>query len=243
MTPNYKDDFCEAYLGDCRRIVPDLDGVFDMVLTDPPYSSGGQFRGDRCVGSTRSKYQSSKTLKRYPEFTGDTMDQRAYAAWTEQWASICRAKLKPGGLFACFSDWRQLPTLTDALQMAGLTWRGIAVWDKTPATRPVLGRPRAQCEHIAWGTNGPHKPNGKPIPGCFTYSVFKEPKRHMTEKPVAVCDWLLGLCPEGGRVLDPFMGSGTTLKAARDRGIHAVGIEMQPEIFDIAVERLNECPT
>ena len=46
MTPYYQDSAVTIYHGDCREIVPTL-GPVDAVVTDPPYSSGGQFRGDR----------------------------------------------------------------------------------------------------------------------------------------------------------------------------------------------------
>ena len=64
---------------------------------------------------------------------------------------------------------------------------------------------------------------------------------HPTVKPVALMRYLIRLiCPQGGLILDPFMGSGTTLIAARDEFVRAVGIERDPEFCDIARTRLRQ---
>ena len=110
------------YLGDCRDILPTLPKV-DAVITDPPYSSGGQFRGDR-MGATSAKYQSTEHRGLYPEFQGDTRDQRAYLMWCSLWLGIALEKTKQGGVLACFTDWRQLPTTTDAVQCGGVGMEG-----------------------------------------------------------------------------------------------------------------------
>jgi len=63
---------------------------------------------------------------------------------------------------------------------------------------------------------------------------------HPTVKPLAVVSWLIKLaCPEGGLVLDPFMGSGTTGKACKNVGRNFLGIEMNPEYFLIAEKRVG----
>ncbi|WP_322106964.1 hypothetical protein [Paraburkholderia sp. J41] len=69
------------YLGDALSVLPQLSGI-DALITDPPYSSGGQFRSDRAQ-DTRTKYvQSNSTSQRLPDFSGDNWDQRAFAYWT-----------------------------------------------------------------------------------------------------------------------------------------------------------------
>lgn len=61
-----------------------------------------------------------------------------------------------------------------------------------------------------------------------------------TVKPLALMEWLVTLItPPGGTVLDPFAGSGTTLEAARNVGIHATGIELDPEHVQLIHARLN----
>lgn len=61
--------------------------------------------------------------------------------------------LKDGAPVLLFTDWRKLPLTTNALQIAGFTWRGITV-GKTEGVRPQLGRFRNQAEYIVWGSKG-----------------------------------------------------------------------------------------
>ncbi len=105
------------YHGDCLDVLPDLNGI-GAIVTDPPYSSGGAFRGDRVQG-TLVKYVNSDTFAYRPEFAGDTRDQRSFAAWCALWLNAARYAAIVGAPVASFSDWRQLPTMTDAIQAAG----------------------------------------------------------------------------------------------------------------------------
>lgn len=142
----------DLYRGDCLAVLPGITGPFDAVVTDPPYSSGGQSKGDR-ARSTGCKYLNSGQAK-YPDFLGDTKDQRSYLHWSALWMGLCFERMAEGGLMIVFSDWRQLPVTTDAMQAAGVTWRGIAVWDKTGGARPYKGGFRSQAEYIVWGSKG-----------------------------------------------------------------------------------------
>ena len=72
------------YRGDALEILPTLDRRFAAVLADPPYCSGGTHAGDR-TKITSAKYQSSDHRGLYPEFAGDTRDQRSFLAWSTLW--------------------------------------------------------------------------------------------------------------------------------------------------------------
>ena len=63
---------------------------------------------------------------------------------------------------------------------------------------------------------------------------------HPTQKPLALMKWCIGLVPEAKTVLDPFMGSGTTLVAAKLLGLRAVGIEINEQYCEAAVQRLRQ---
>jgi site-specific DNA-methyltransferase (adenine-specific) len=63
---------------------------------------------------------------------------------------------------------------------------------------------------------------------------------HPTQKPVALMEWCLGFLPDAKTILDPFMGSGTTLVACQRLGRHGIGIEMDPGYFDIACRRVDQ---
>ena len=80
MKPYYDEDGITIYHGDCFDILHDLDGI-GAVITDPPYSSGGAFRGDRAQQTSR-KYVNSGTAAYRPEFAGDNRDQRSFLIWS-----------------------------------------------------------------------------------------------------------------------------------------------------------------
>lgn len=65
-------------------------------------------------------------------------------------------------------------------------------------------------------------------------------KVHPTQKPIAVMEWCLGFLPNSKSILDPFMGSGTTLVACAKMGRQGIGIELDPDYFDIACKRVEE---
>ena len=134
--------------GDCLRLMRQMqDGVFDAVITDPPYASGG---------STPA----------------------------EDWLNEAYRLCKPGAPICLFIDWRQLPSMTDALQRSGWIWRGIAVWDKVTC-RPQKGRFRQQAEFIVWGSKEgmPLQRNVGCLPGVFRYTNPANAGRiHVTEK-------------------------------------------------------------
>jgi site-specific DNA-methyltransferase (adenine-specific) len=216
------------------------DACVDAVITDPPYSSGGQFRGDRMQG-TGVKYTNSDTQVERPEFHGDNRDQRSFLAWATLWLSECLRVARPGAPLVVFSDWRQLPIMTDAIQAGGWVWRGIAPWDKTEASRPRMGFFRAQCEYMVWGTAGATNDERDQavgvLPGCFRHGVLQADKFHPTGKPTALLLDVVRVAVGGGLVLDPFAGSGTTLVAALRTGRRAIGFELSAEYSALASER------
>lgn len=217
------------------------DNSVDLILTDPPYSSGGAFAGDR-RSRTGTKYTSTSYTGAYslPDFSGDNMDQRAFTEFNRQVFAKCREKTKPEGVLATFIDWRNLPALSDAVQAAGWTWRGLAIWHK-PNGRPHKGRYRNESEFIVWASNGP-MPFDRGVgclPGYYKYSnVQSKDRTHQTEKPLQLIADLLEIVPAGAVVLDPFMGSGTTAVACLRTGRNFIGFELSKEYHAIAMGRI-----
>lgn len=210
------------------------------VLTDPPYSSGGQFRGDRATGSN-AKYINRENQSKYDlEFAGDNRDQRSWAFWCEIWLRKCFRIVRPGGTLSCFVDWRQLPALTDAVQAAGWTWRGIVPWDKTEGTRPQLGRFRAQAEYVVWGSKGalPLDRDVPCLPGVIKCPVLGRSKEHPTEKPTDMLRIVSRFVSPGETIIDPFAGSGDHGVAAILEGHPYLGCEVVPGYAAMAQSRV-----
>ena len=102
------------------------------------------------------------------------------------------------------------------------------VWDKVQPE----DFSSAMCEQ-AWTTlSGPAK--------LFSRRVVSYSKEHPTQKPLELMHWCLNFAPEASTILDPFMGSGTTLRAAKDLGRKAIGIEIEEKYCEIAAKRLAQ---
>jgi len=237
----YSDDRVDLYGGDSLAVLASLPtGEIDAVVSDPPYSSGGMVRGDRS-GGTISKYVTSQNTQRdtLTEFTGDNRDQRAYAYWSALWMGEALRATKPGGILIAFTDWRQLPATTDAIQAGGWIWRGIVPWVK-PSFRPQSGRFGAQCEYVVWGSAGPMETDYTlPSHRGFFQANSPRSREHITQKPLDVMRSLVKIAPEGGAVLDPFMGSGTTGVAAVLEGRKFIGVEMTEHYAEVARQRIT----
>ena len=212
------------------------------IVSDPPYSSGGAFRADRCNSNATAKYINKEQQANYAEdFAGDSRDQRAWAVWVELVLRKALRVVEPGGVCAISVDWRQLATLTDAMQVAGWILRGIVPWDKTQACRPVLGRFRAQCEYWVWGSNGRLglDRNAPVLPGCLRFPVSRD-KTHPTQKPVEMLRMVSRIVERGRPIIDPFSGSGAHGVAAVLEGHPFLGCEMVPHYAESGSRWLAE---
>jgi len=104
------------------------------------------------------------------------------------------------------------------------------VWDKGQRDFSL-----ADCE-FAWTSQ-------QKAARVFNYARGKallDGKEHPTQKPVALMEWCLGFLPDAKTILDPFMGSGTTLVACAKLGRKGIGIELDPDYFEIACKRVRE---
>jgi len=108
------------------------------------------------------------------------------------------------------------------------------VWDKINGSTDF-----ADCE-LAW-TNYGTAVRQKRHQWYGMLRKGKEKRWHPTQKPLEIIAWCISLCPNDPQtILDPFMGSGTTLRAAKDLGRKAVGIEIEEKYCEIAVQRLQQ---
>lgn len=242
--PFWSDEHTTVYCGEALDILRRMPTASaDAVITDPPYSSGGLMRSDRNL-KTSDKYVLTGTAIERPEFFGDNRDQRSFLVWCTLWMSECLRVVKPGGYFFSFTDWRQLPSVTDAVQCGGWIWKGIVPWDKLGG-RPVMGWFRSQCEYVVVATSGAMGDEQERdvkvcAPGLYRHRVKQSEKHHITGKPVQLMQFLMSVLPPAAVVIDPFAGSFTTLLAAKNLGMKSIGMEMSPALCRVGVDRLSQ---
>jgi site-specific DNA-methyltransferase (adenine-specific) len=240
VRPYYEHGGITIYHGEAREVLGVLPaGSIGGVVTDPPYSSGGQYRTDRANRSAQDKYLDGDRAL-LPDFSGDNRDQRGFLAWASLWMGELLAVVVDGAPMFAFTDWRQLPTMTDAVQCGGWNWQGLFVWDKCNG-RPQKNRPTQSVEYIVYAVAGQVRQEPFVCPAAIIRAAVPntDDRQHVTEKPVEAILHLLPLVT-GAVVLDPFMGSGTTLRAAKDLGRKAIGIEIEERYCEIAAKRLSQ---
>ena len=221
--PYYDEDGITIYCGDCREILPHLPKV-DLVLTDPPYSSGGFQESGKSSGSIGTR--STETIQL------DNLSTRGYERLMREVLRWCN---QADEIFL-FTDWKMWISAFDSLEGAGWRVRNMLVWDKL---QMGMGLPwRNQHELIAYGKRTP----AQMLDGSQG-NVLQCPRsgnqNHPTEKPCDLLKRLIGNT-DADTILDPFMGSGTTLVAAKQLGRRAIGIELEERYCEIAVQRLAQ---
>ena len=166
MKPFFEDPALTLYQGDALAVLQSFPPLcVDAVITDPPYSSGGLMLSAR-QADPAVKYQNNGTVKTYPPMFGDNRDQRSFIMWATLWLAECWRVARDGSPLLMFSDWRQLPAMTDAVQAAGWTWRGVVVWHKRTG-RPLRGEFRREAEFVIFASKGRLGYRGpRCLPGC-----------------------------------------------------------------------------
>jgi DNA modification methylase len=213
-----------------------------LGLTDQPYNvpiAGHVTKGDH---------------REFPMASGEMTDEQ-FLAFNQAWIAAALPHVDDGGLIGSFIDWRGLPTLHAAAIGAGVTAMNLIVWVKTNAGLGSLYRSQhelfalykkgtaSHVNNIQLGKTGRWRSNIWTYPGAS--SVGSDSRGglqfHPTVKPEAMCaDAILDLSNRGEIVLDPFLGSGSTLIAAQRTGRRCFGIELDPLYVDVAVRRFRE---
>lgn len=254
MKPFYKDELARVYCGDAREVLAELPmGCFDLAFFDPPYSSGARRDAARSVrGSMLRKPQHMKPVEKLlgadliallrdrPEwFEFDTMTTWGFSWFLRGLMLDLRRRLPKGGHAYLFSDWRQGPNVFGLCESAGYRVNHQLVWDKI--TFGMGAYYRNQHELITFASVGQPRALLRADRG----SVFhhKAPhasvRLHQTEKPVPLLREILETV-NFKRVIDPFMGSGSTLVAAKQLGRKSIGIDIDPVACAIAAKRLEQ---
>ncbi|HYH38267.1 MAG TPA: DNA methyltransferase, partial [Azospirillum sp.] len=217
--------------GDCveaMRTLPDCS--VDVVLTDPPFSSGATREAGK-TGFNKTMTRGTKAEGRDRWFGSDSLSTSGISFLLRACALEWQRVLVPGGHCLVFTDWRMAAhfgdamRLGDAIESADLRRAGLLVWDKEVFG---LGRCfRNQHELILHFTKGVgREPLRRDVGNVIACKPVRKGATHPTEKPVALLETLLSVvCPEGGTVLDPFFGSASSGAAAVGTGRRWIGVE------------------
>ncbi len=222
--PYYEHAGITIYHGDCREVLPTV--TADAVITDPPFSA-------HTHGNAKTNRGGGRAVKAIAFAPLSIDDVRALLA------SLGAAST---GWVVASLDWRHASAL-DAQPPDGLRLMRVGVWVKpNPMPQISADRPAQGWEAIAYLHRADRKPSwfGGGSHGNFWLPV-QQSNEHPTQKPLTMLHSLVErFSPVGGTVLDPFMGSGTTLVAAKNLGRRAIGIEVDERYAEIAARRLSQ---
>jgi DNA modification methylase len=182
------------------------------------------------------------------------MTEAEFEAFLVAIVLVLAANCRDGALLYICMDWRHLSELLAAGRAAGLAYKNLCVWAKDNAGMGSLYRSQHELvglfkkgsaphrNNVELGKHGRHRSNVWRYPGVNSFGRRGEEGNllalHPTVKPVAlVADALLDCSARGELVLDPFLGSGTTLMAAERVGRRCAGIEMDPLYVDTIIRR------
>ena len=227
-TPYYEQDGITIYHGDCREILPLIEpGSIDLVLTDPPYSD----RTHNSVRSNSSKATAGNCVITFAPVTTDEL-RSVYTLVSR----IARRWVVSTMDYATAFEFEQCPP-------DGLRMMRIGVWVKTnPMPQISADRPGQGWEAIAYlhKSGAAAEWNGGGRSGNYILPVEQSTGHPTAKPPLMIRDLIQRFSNDGDLILDPFMGSGTTLRAAKDLGRKAIGIELEERYCEIAAKRLQQ---
>ena len=228
--PYYQDDHVTLYHGRCEDVLPTLSDV-GLVVTSPPYNLGDMSGG---LANLAGGYRS---------FT-DTMDDGAYVAWQQDVLRLCWGALADDG--AIFYNHKPIIREREAtlpLRLnPGLPLRQIIIWYRQMGVNwsPSHFLPVHEWVLIfakdAWKLRDKSASHASDV---WAIRPDMADNEHPAPFPLALPTKAID-ATTAGVVLDPFAGSGTTLRAALDCGRKAIGVELDERYCEIAAKRLAQ---
>lgn len=215
-----------------------------MVFTDPPYN----VRISSVQGRGKTKH------REFAEASGE-MSQAQFTDFLAGWMHLAARHSEDGSIIFCCMDWRHLGECLAAGEEAFTELKNIIAWVKTNAGQGSFYRSQHELILVFKNGTGRHQNNielgkfGRSRSNVWQYAgvnTFRKDRLaeltvHPTVKPVAlVADAMRDCSRRGDIVLDPFMGSGTTILAAEKVGRRGYGIEIDPLYVDVAIRRWQE---
>lgn len=208
-----------------------LDGAHpEILLTDPPYCSGGFQESGKSTGSIGTKQSDGKGGYTTPTISSDNLSTRGYQVLMKTILGAIDVKVA-----YIFTDWRMWVYLFDLVEGSGLGVRNMIVWNKKS---PGMGNGwRAQHELVMFAHRTKPKWDNHKGYGNVLEATRSGNELHPTQKPVEILEKLLDNTQWAEGVLDTFGGSGTTLIAAESVGQASYIMEMEPGFVDVIVRR------
>ena len=217
MTPYYDHNGITIYQGDCLEVMPQL-GKADHVITDPPYDA-------KTHKGARYGFRETSSEIHFDPIDPANIAPLLLSAAKRWVVAFCSVEML--GAYATAS---------------GESWIRTGFWRRTNGVPQFTGdRPGQPGEGIAIMHNpGKKRWNGHGKHGFWEYPIVCGGP-HPTTKPLALMKELINdFTDPDDLILDPFMGSGTTLVAAKETGRRAIGIEREEKYCEIAVKRLRQ---
>ena len=253
LKPYYADERSGIYIicGDCREVLPSLPGYFRLVFTSPPYNLGGEpwphlgnwKNGDSAGG--KSKWRNGSDASTGPSYAShhDNMPHAEYVAWQRDVLTMCWGLLSEDG--AIFYNHK--PRVIGAklwlpLELnPELPLRQIVIWSRAGG---MNFNPTAYVPTHEWVmvfAKEAFRLRDKAASGVGdVWRVAQEANpNHPAPFPLGLPRAAIETTGPG-MILDPFMGSGTTLRAAKDLGRKAIGIEIEERYAEIAARRMEQ---
>ena len=235
----YSDDHVAIAHGDCRELLPHIEA--DVLVTDPPYGvskAGSKFESPRLKTGGRGG------TRKFDFFDVDRSLEEVALMVSE--AFTLSLELVGVSTAYIFCGWQQHGLIRSILEDRQWRTRQI-VWAKRvpPPALPGTGWPRGHETAIAGfgpGWTWAHEVGEGPRSDVVVADNYRHGQpgkvNHPTQKPLSLLRVIVGTTM--GVILDPFMGSGTTLRAAKDLGRKAIGIELEERYCEIAAERCSQ---
>lgn len=229
--------------GDCLVSMKGItDASVDLLLTDPPYNLGLFMRGRATnLKSMRANY--------FGAAGWDDLSTEDWARLMDEFFSEAARVVRRGGALIVFMAVIKLETLIGLAQKHGFYYKTTGAWHKlNPMPRNMnlhfINSTESWVYFVNGAKTGTFNNDGKALHDFFETSVTpkseKEYGKHPTQKPVELMDYFVRtLTNPGDIVLDPFMGSGSSGVSAKGMGRKFIGVELDENYFDIAVQRMG----
>jgi site-specific DNA-methyltransferase (adenine-specific) len=238
----FPEDFLDRIIcGDAANVMAGLpDGSIDLIITSPPYNLRNS-TGNGMKDGRGGKWSSAALLNGYSHH-GDCMPHDEYVSWQREILSEGMRILKDNGAFFYNHKWRVQAGLLQDRQdiVSGFPVRQIIIWRRAGGINfnPGYFLPTYEVIYMIAKKDFRLAPKANAVGDVWEFPQEMN-NDHPAPFPLALIDRIVS-STEAQIILDPFMGSGTTAVAAKNRGRRYIGIEISPEYCEMAKKRINE---